>query len=88
MAFVPKVNEAGLFTNTARPDLSDLNGVISVACAHCGKETSFWMSAWKKVTKDGAKYFKLALRPKKMGEHGRTGTTPSAASDGDDIPQW
>jgi hypothetical protein len=82
------VNEAGLFTNTTRPDLSDLNGVISVACAHCGKETTFWMSAWRKVSKAGAKYLSLKLRPKRIGEHGATGTTPAAAGDGDDIPQW
>jgi hypothetical protein len=88
MAFVPKVNEAGVFENRARPDLSDMNGQIQIECS-CGRVTDYWLSAWRKVTKDGARYMSISLKPKKMGEHGVKGVAPGApVDDGDDIPQW
>jgi hypothetical protein len=86
MAYDRKKNEAGLFANTLHPDKSDFNGQIDVECAHCGKQTGFWMNGWRKVTKTGGKYLSLSLRPKRIGEHGQTGA--AAAADGDDIPQW
>ena len=78
MAFERKVNEAGVFPNTTNPDKSDFNGQIEVECAHCGKQTSFWINGWRKVTRTGGKYLSLSLRPKKVEEHGRTGTAPAA----------
>ena len=72
MAFERKVGECGLFPNTVHPDKSDYNGQLDVECAYCGRQTSFWINGWRKVTKTGGKYLSLALRPKKVGEHGRT----------------
>jgi hypothetical protein len=44
------------------------------------------MNGWRRATKAGAKYLSLALRPKRHGEHGRTGATPPIDdSDMDDI---
>jgi hypothetical protein len=85
MAFERKVNECGLFPNTVHPDKSDFNAQIDIECAHCGRQTSFWMNGWRKVTKTGGKYLSLALRPKKLGESGRTGTRPAAADLLDDL---
>jgi hypothetical protein len=82
MAFERKVGEAGLFVNTAHPEKSDYNGQLTVQCAHCNQVTDFWMSGWRKVTKTGMKYLKLALRPKRLNEHGEAGAA-GAADDGD-----
>jgi hypothetical protein len=84
VAFERKVNQAGIFENLARPELSDLNGQIQIECS-CGRVTDYWLSAWRKVTKAGKKYLSISLRPKKFGEHGRTGDA-AAANGGDDIP--
>ena len=43
------------------------------------------MSGWRKVTKAGGKYLSLALRPKRIGEHGRTGAAPAADDDLDGL---
>ncbi len=85
MTFERKVNQCGLFPNTARPELSDMNGQITIQCAHCDQVTDFWMSGWRKVTKAGGKYLSLALRPKRIGEHGRTGAAPAADDDLDGL---
>jgi redox-regulated HSP33 family molecular chaperone len=37
MAYERRINETGLFPNTAHPDKSDYNGQIEVECAFCGK---------------------------------------------------
>ena len=79
MAYERKVNNAGLFPNTVHPDKSDFTGQIDVACAHCGKQTGFWMNGWRKVTKTGGKYLSLSLRPK----HGHPGVAPSPTDDSD-----
>jgi hypothetical protein len=85
MAYERKVNQCDVFENLARPDLSDLNGQIQVECS-CGRVTDYWLSAWRKVTKAGARYLSISLRPKRAGEHGRTGATPPTTdSDMDDI---
>ena len=84
MAYERKVNNAGLFPNTVHPDKSDFNGQIDIACAYCGKQTGFWMNGWRKVTKTGGKYLSIALRPKRLNEHGETGA--SALTDDSDIP--
>lgn len=83
--FERRKNEAGVFPNTTHPDKSDYNGQIDVECAHCGKQTSFWINGWRKVTKTGGKYLSLSLRPKKVGEHGRTASAPQAAIADDDL---
>jgi hypothetical protein len=70
MAYERRKNEAGLFPNTEHTDKSDFNGQIDVECAHCNRVTNFWMSGWRKVTKTGNKFLSLALRPKRLGEHG------------------
>lgn len=86
MAFERKKNQCGLFPNTVSPDKSDFNGQIDVECAHCSRTTAFWMNGFRKATKAGSKYLKLILRPKRIGEHGRTGATPPVDdSDMDDI---
>jgi hypothetical protein len=85
VAYERKMNQCGLFPNTAAPDKSDFNAQIDVECAHCGKVTAFWLNGWRKVTKTGGKYLSLALRPKKLGESGRTGTRPAAADLLDDF---
>jgi hypothetical protein len=85
VAFERKVNNAGIFENLARPELSDMNGQIQVECS-CGRVTDYWLNAWRKVTKGGARYLSISLRPKRMGEHGRTGAIPPTNdSDMDDI---
>ena len=73
-----RLASAGLFPNTAHPDKSDFNGQIEVECAFCGKQTSFWINGWRKVTRAGGKYLSLSLRPKRVGEHGRAAPAPAA----------
>jgi hypothetical protein len=82
--FERRKNEAGLFPNTAHPDKSDFNGQLDVECAHCGRVTCFWLNGWRKVTKTGGKYLSLSLRPKKVGEHGRTAPAAHVANHMDD----
>ncbi|HTJ10367.1 MAG TPA: hypothetical protein VL393_11845, partial [Candidatus Binataceae bacterium] len=76
MSYERRKNEAGLFVNT-RNDKSDYDAQIEIECAHCNQLTSFWIAGWNRATRAGAKYISLSLRPKKVGEHGRTGAAPA-----------
>jgi hypothetical protein len=67
-SFEARQNECGLFINTLRPEKSDLNGQIDVACSHCGNASAFWVSGWRRVTSRGTKYLKIRLRPKQPGK--------------------
>jgi hypothetical protein len=84
MAYERRVNQCGIFPNTAQPEKSDFNGQLALQCAHCSRVTDYWLSGWRKVTKAGGKYLSLSLRPKRIGEHGQTGTASAAKED--DIP--
>jgi hypothetical protein len=60
------------------PDYS--GSVDAVVCAHCKKESDYWLSGWlRESQKDGSKFFSLSLTAKK--EKGG-----SAAADDDDLP--
>jgi hypothetical protein len=60
-----------------------MNGQISIECAHCSRQGAFWINAWKKTTKAGARYLSLSLRPKRLNEHGQTGDAAAARDDDD-----
>lgn len=83
MAFVPKVNQCGLFQNTQKPEKSDFNGQIEVECPKCHATSAFWINGWRKATQAGNKYLSIALKPK--GVAGERAQAQSGAAD-DDVP--
>lgn len=84
MAFVPKVNQCGLFQNTQKPEKSDFNGQIEVECPKCHATSAFWINGWRKATKAGNKYLSIALKAK--GGAAPERTADGAADNDGDIP--
>lgn len=82
MAYVPKPNEFGLFTNTRTPTKSDYNGTVDIECPKCRAITTWWVNGWRKVAKSGTKYLSLALKPKGAAPER---TADGAADNDDDI---
>lgn len=82
MAYTPKVNEFGLFSNTRTPAKSDYNGTVDICCPKCSTVTTWWCNGWKKVSRAGTKYISLALKPKGAAPER---TADGAANNDDDI---
>jgi hypothetical protein len=77
-----KVNQAGLFPNTLRPEKSDFNAQLDVECGQCGKVTNFWVNGWRKITQSGGKYIALSLRSKAAASNSHS-ASPEAKDDVD-----
>jgi len=66
MAYEQKDNNGALFANDKKNSDThpDYKGTIRVA------GTDYWISGWKKVSKDGMKYMSLAVKPKDQPAQG------------------
>jgi len=78
MSYERKNGQSALFVNTRHPDRSDLNGQVDLLC-ECGRQQSFWINAWRRVTQGGTKYLALQFKPK----DGRSGPQDAARADSD-----
>ena len=73
-------NTGALFNNKDKneehPSWADYEGSAETQCAHCGKNSTFWLSARikkaKKGKREGETFLSLSLKPKQQKE------TPSA----------
>lgn len=84
-------NSGALFKNDRkRNDKSPSHtGSTDIVCPHCGAETSFWLSAWVKVQRSGAKFFSLSYTAKDEIGHRTPANSGNDASENDlydDIP--
>ena len=60
------VNSGALFQNDNKFKESqpDSRGEAEVCCPHCGAVTSYWLSAWWKVSRAGKQFLSMAFTPK------------------------
>ena len=59
-------NSGALFQNDNKFKESqpDSRGEAEVCCPHCGAVTSYWLSAWWKVSRAGKQFLSMAFTPK------------------------
>ena len=88
MAFEQNPDCGSLFRNDkkSKPTDRDHNGDAKVTCAHCGKTTDHWLSAWVNDMKSGAKYFGIRFSPKDNQGSGDVAPKPTPEDFDDDIP--
>lgn len=52
----------------------DGDGFAAIKCPHCERETAWWISAWRKVSKkSGEPFTSLAFKPRFMDAQAPTG---------------
>jgi hypothetical protein len=67
------------------PNHADHRGDANTVCPACGAKTEWWLNAWVKTTKDGArKFFSISLKPKE-GQKPQA-PPPPKQEEGDDVP--
>jgi uncharacterized protein (DUF736 family) len=77
-------NSGALFKNNRKEKSNqpDYRGEATTKCS-CGKSTTFWLSAWIKTSRAGAKYMSMAYTEKDIQPEAPVAT---GLADDDDIP--
>jgi hypothetical protein len=68
MAYEPKPNQCGLFTNDRHPDKSDLSGAIEIQCPKCRASSRYWVNGWHRTAQSGKSYIQLTLKLKENAD--------------------
>lgn len=81
MAEFDNTNRGSLFKNDKKTDEKhpDMSGSINI------DGTEYWISGWKKQSKQGANFLSLSVRPKEVVRQSSQPTNKSKAQDFDDL---
>lgn len=65
----------------------DSKGSINVICPHCQKDSDFWVSAWRKVSKGGKNFLSISVKAKEAeAPQAEPTPQPRVNPPDDDIP--
>lgn len=81
MAEFDNTNRGSLFKNDKKTEEKhpDMSGSINI------DGTEYWISGWKKQSKQGANFLSLSVRPKEVVRQSSQPTNKSKAQDFDDL---